>query len=208
MKRVLALFLISLSSVAHAGVETVGDGGVAVVCGTRVRLLDFYETEILHGIHADFLEKGRTLQQGMDVALSRLSEIMSPWDFAAVRSVFYWVLQDRLAISPFDGDFPSRTNDNIPRVTLPESCALAQLAMFDRSHRIHYNEAAWLLLSSNDQVGLLLHEAFHFVFPRGDTREIREVVGYLGAPQEFREGHRAEVVDILRRNLPWRMPNR
>lgn len=208
MKRVLVLLLISLSSVAHAGVETVGDGGVAVVCGARVRLLDFYEAEILHGVHADFFEKGQTLEQGMDVAVSRLSEIMSPQDFGAIRSVFSWVLQDRLATSPLSGDFPSRTNDNIPRVGLPESCVLMQLAMFDRSHHIHYNEAAWFLLSRNDQVGLLLHEAFHFVFPSGDTWEIRELVSYLGAPQTFRDTHRAEAVDSLKRNLPWRMPNR
>lgn len=203
MKFVFSFLILIASSIAFAGADTVGDGGAGVICKGYVRLLDLYEFENLYNIKSRVVGPEETLDVGVYNLTLRLEPLIPAESRLIISHLVDWVASTRF-VNPIKSRSPAHTKDNEPIVPLPADCRLGQLAFLSRYEgRIYYDEKAWRRMPGDDRAALLFHEALHFVFPHGPTNDLRWLVGYLAAPNDFRKAHLQEAKELLLRNLPY-----
>lgn len=163
MKKLVVLALLLMSSVnAHA--DRVGNGGDGVVCRndqgkiTSIELLDFYEAQTLRGINHDLDKPSLSIDEKVDVALSRLSR------FSSSRAKKYKeqidsFFSDAVMLSDIElEDIPDSAHIAIPKGCKIEQMVVQQTPEFPEDKRYVVNKELWDALDNDNKAGLLLHE--------------------------------------------------
>lgn len=183
-------FLTAHASTVFGGTET--HGGNTVVCRApngsikSVRLLDFYEGEILFGLKipsskADFHQQAREMAKRLDAVgpysidglrNPMLSSHEAEMSFT-LKSLKFLPRGARLAEVPDSGDLLL-----IP----PASCKVEQTALFTPDGFVHIVSDYWNKMSETDRAGLMTHEVIYLLMRRetGATtsKRARKITAY------------------------------
>jgi hypothetical protein len=157
--------------------DQVGNGGKVVVCRnaeeeiTWIRLLDFYESEILYALTHNF-EEGSHLQKARGAV--QILRSVDPQRMARYSEAIDTFFDNvKFVNSPL-----METPDSDHIVAPPEGCkveqAVIQLKPNFPSDRLYtINQNLWNHLDSDNQAGLILHEIIYFgAIPRGHQNSI------------------------------------
>lgn len=166
----LAVLLAGSLAFAGGGNE-VGNGGDAVVCESSVRLLDYYENEMLKRGALEFAKGSDPYAKAKALAarLERLNKKLASQYFEALSTVSKRI------------DFIDKTDFRDVKdsfeVGVPSGCKIAQLAIQQEEagrKRIRISKKLWDRLDDDHRAGLILHEIIyeHFIV-LGETNSVK-----------------------------------
>jgi len=200
------LLIIVGATIASASGTTVGDGGHGVICplpGRRafIEPLDFYEAranwQIIPSLANSLLPTGVGIEARIFEAERRFQEIGVAAPEVLERLEYAITLANNVRLTYL----MPKTSDTGPFPKIAANCRLAQLGVrvkFDAQEFISFYGPYWNRMSEDAKAALLIHESLHLDFSGPDTRAIRQLIGYLAAPHDFRIRNRALIETILR----------
>jgi hypothetical protein len=191
----LTLFLSVSASASVAGVSVNfignfignfnGASGKAVECRGELRaieMLDLYEARRFYQLRE--IPQKHQFRTEVSDAILRLEKLWNPrsettstiQDVDVVLKQFY----SRMRFIPKGRHFKLINDTRIPIV--PRNCRVIQIAVFDRSGRLHVDRHYFNKLDARNKTVLLLHSELtsqRNSFTRGDSEEIRKFLGSL-----------------------------
>ena len=148
-----SLCILSLISMPLFAGTKDGGGGKGVLCGSTLRVLDLYESEVLNDVIPG-PDMGN-LQHNLDIYK----------DFFFDRSLPVDLMIKTLVLDRFKDIPAGETLEDIADVTvpkLPSECELVQIAIYkDKESVILRDRKLWDMLSSRDQAALVFHELLY-----------------------------------------------
>lgn len=160
----ILLLTTAISSGADATGRTVGNGGDVVLCediGGKIKslkLLDFYEAQVLRGISVELGAKTLSVEEKVKYAISRIAHV-SP-----ARAKRYREHADLFfSETRFLGDIQLADIPDSGGIVIPRDCRIVQIAnqstpLYSGDARYVIDKDLWDLLDADDRAGLVLHE--------------------------------------------------
>jgi hypothetical protein len=190
MKLIVLFYFIMFAAVSNvmAGPRVIGNGGNLVVCGKKLKLLDYFEAETLLNLKIN-LDSQKTVEANLETLLLRLKNVnpklanhYSKW-WQSFYNEAHFINQ--IDLNPINDSF---------HIAVPKDCHVEQVVVqqnpeFPGDFRYTINKDLWSQLDSISQAGLIFHEIAYRELIQNrsaaqadlDSVAVRHLNGYLAS---------------------------